>query len=117
MMRNKKKKINRKKLYLFLSVIVVCLVFIVVGVCVSFLNMKENEISRNVKLLSFIIIDIVFNILIEVSKGLSKSFGKIVYIIIDDGLFKFIDEMIKILNKYNVKVIFFMIDGNMKEYL
>lgn len=116
-MRNKKKKINRKKLYLLLSAIVVCLAFIVVGVRVSSLNMKENEISRNAKLSSSTITDIVSNTSIEVSKGPSKSSGKIAYITIDDGPSKFTDEMIKTLNKYNVKATFFMIDGNMKEYL
>ncbi|ENY8474601.1 polysaccharide deacetylase [Clostridioides difficile] len=115
-MRNKKKKINRKKLYLLLSAIVVCLAFIVVGVRVSSLNMKENEISRNAKLSSSTITDIVSNTSIEVSKGPSKSSGKIAYITIDDGPSKFTDEMIKTLNKYNVKATFFMIDGNMKEY-
>ncbi|MCW0882513.1 polysaccharide deacetylase [Clostridioides difficile] len=115
-MRNKKKKINRKKLYLLLSAIVVCLAFIVVGVRVSSLNMKENEISRNTKLSSSTITDIVSNTSIEVSKGPSKSSGKIAYITIDDGPSKFTDEMIKTLNKYNVKATFFMIDGNMKEY-
>ncbi|HIE1108378.1 TPA: polysaccharide deacetylase family protein [Clostridioides difficile] len=115
-MRNKKKKINRKKLYLLLSAIVVCLAFIVVGVRVSSLNMKENEISRNAKLSSSTITDIVSNTLIEVSKGPSKSSGKIAYITIDDGPSKFTDQMIKTLNKYNVKATFFMIDGNMKEY-
>ena len=115
-MRNKKKKINRKKLYLVLSAIVVCLAFIVVGVRVSSLNMKENEISRNAKLSSSTITDIVSNTSIEVSKGPSKSSGKIAYITIDDGPSKFTDEMIKTLNKYNVKATFFMIDGNMKEY-
>ncbi|MGS6845716.1 polysaccharide deacetylase family protein [Clostridioides difficile] len=115
-MRNKKKKINRKKLYLLLSAIVVCLAFIVVGVRVSYLNMKENEISRNAKLSSSTITDIVSNTSIEVSKGPSKSSGKIAYITIDDGPSKFTDEMIKTLNKYNVKATFFMIDGNMKEY-
>ncbi|MCP8340766.1 polysaccharide deacetylase [Clostridioides difficile] len=115
-MRNKKKKINRKKLYLLLSAIVVCLAFIVVGVRVSSLNMKENEISRNAKLSSSTITDIVSNTSIEVSKGPGKSSGKIAYITIDDGPSKFTDEMIKTLNKYNVKATFFMIDGNMKEY-
>ena len=115
-MRNKKKKINRKKLYLLLSAIVVCLAFIVVGVRVSSLNMKENEISRNAKLSSSTITDIVSNTSIEVSKGPSKSSGKIAYITIDDGPSKFTDQMIKTLNKYNVKATFFMIDGNMKEY-
>ncbi len=115
-MRNKKKKINRKKLYLLLSAIVVCLAFIVVGVRVSSLNMKENEISRNAKLSCSTITDIVSNTSIEVSKGPSKSSGKIAYITIDDGPSKFTDEMIKTLNKYNVKATFFMIDGNMKEY-
>ncbi|HBE9456292.1 TPA: polysaccharide deacetylase [Clostridioides difficile] len=115
-MRNKKKKINRKKLYLLLSAIVVCLAFIVVGVRVSSLNMKGNEISRNAKLSSSTITDIVSNTSIEVSKGPSKSSGKIAYITIDDGPSKFTDEMIKTLNKYNVKATFFMIDGNMKEY-
>ena len=115
-MRNKKKKINRKNLYLLLSAIVVCLAFIVVGVRVSSLNMKENEISRNAKLSSSTITDIVSNTSIEVSKGPSKSSGKIAYITIDDGPSKFTDEMIKTLNKYNVKATFFMIDGNMKEY-
>ncbi|EGT3784012.1 TPA: polysaccharide deacetylase [Clostridioides difficile] len=115
-MRNKKKKINREKLYLLLSAIVVCLAFIVVGVRVSSLNMKENEISRNAKLSSSTITDIVSNTSIEVSKGPSKSSGKIAYITIDDGPSKFTDEMIKTLNKYNVKATFFMIDGNMKEY-
>ena len=115
-MRNKKKKINRKKLYLLLSAIVVCLAFIVVGVRVSSLNMKENEISRNAKLSSSTITDIVSNTSIEVSKGPSKSSGKIAYKTIDDGPSKFTDEMIKTLNKYNVKATFFMIDGNMKEY-
>ena len=115
-MRNKKKKINRKKLYLHLSAIVVCLAFIVVGVRVSSLNMKENEISRNAKLSSSTITDIVSNTSIEVSKGPSKSSGKIAYITIDDGPSKFTDQMIKTLNKYNVKATFFMIDGNMKEY-
>ena len=115
-MRNKKKKINRKKLYLLLSAIVVCLAFIVVGVRVSSLNMKENEISRKAKLSSSTITDIVSNTSIEVSKGPSKSSGKIAYITIDDGPSKFTDEMIKTLNKYNVKATFFMIDGNMKEY-
>ncbi|HBF6733685.1 TPA: polysaccharide deacetylase [Clostridioides difficile] len=115
-MRNKKKKINRKKLYLLLSAIVVCLAFIVVGVRVSSLNMKENEISRNAKLSSSTITDIVSNTSIEVSKGPSKSSGKIAYITIDDGPSKFTDQMIKTLNKHNVKATFFMIDGNMKEY-
>lgn len=115
-MKNKKKKINRKKLYLLLSAIVVCLAFIVVGVRVSSLNMKENEISRNAKLSSSTITDIVSNTSIEVSKGPSKSSGKIAYITIDDGPSKFTDQMIKTLNKYNVKATFFMIDGNMKEY-
>lgn len=115
-MRNKKKKINRKKLYLLLSAIVVCLTFIVVGVRVSSLNMKENEISRNAKLSSSTITDIVSNTSIEVSKGPGKSSGKIAYITIDDGPSKFTDQMIKTLNKYNVKATFFMIDGNMKEY-
>ncbi|WP_074091052.1 polysaccharide deacetylase family protein [Clostridioides difficile] len=115
-MRNKKKKIKRKKLYLLLSAIVVCLAFIVVGVRVSSLNMKENEISRNAKLSSSTITDIVSNTSIEVSKGPSKSSGKIAYITIDDGPSKFTDQMIKTLNKYNVKATFFMIDGNMKEY-
>ncbi|HBF4284746.1 polysaccharide deacetylase family protein [Clostridioides difficile] len=115
-MRNKKKKINRKKLYLLLSAIVVCLAFIVVGVRVSSLNTKENEISRNAKLSSSTITDIVSNTSIEVSKGPSKSSGKIAYITIDDGPSKFTDQMIKTLNKYNVKATFFMIDGNMKEY-
>ncbi|MCB4302850.1 polysaccharide deacetylase [Clostridioides difficile] len=115
-MRNKKKKINRKKLYLLLSAIVVCLAFIVVGVRVSSLNMKENEISRNAKLSSSTITDIVSNTSIEVSKGPGKSSGKIAYITIDDGPSKFTDQMIKTLNKYNVKATFFMIDGNMKEY-
>ncbi|MCI9994669.1 polysaccharide deacetylase [Clostridioides difficile] len=115
-MRNKKKKINRKKLYLLLSAIVVCLAFIAVGVRVSSLNTKENEISRNVKLSSSTITDIVSNTSIEVSKGPSKSSGKIAYITIDDGPSKFTDQMIKTLNKYNVKATFFMIDGNMKEY-
>ncbi|HBG4018832.1 TPA: polysaccharide deacetylase [Clostridioides difficile] len=115
-MRNKKKKINRKKLYLLLSAIVVCLAFIVVGVRVSSLNMKENEISRNSRLSSSTITDIVSNTSIEVSKGPSKSSGKIAYITIDDGPSKFTDQMIKTLNKYNVKATFFMIDGNMKEY-
>ncbi|HBH3656155.1 TPA: polysaccharide deacetylase family protein [Clostridioides difficile] len=115
-MRNKKKKINRKKLYLLLSAIVVCLAFIAVGVRVSSLNMKENEISRNAKLSSSTITDIVSNTSIEVSKGPSKSSGKIAYITIDDGPSKFTDQMIKTLNKYNVKATFFMIDGNMKEY-
>ncbi|HBF7899342.1 polysaccharide deacetylase [Clostridioides difficile] len=115
-MRNKKKKINRKKLYLLLSAIVVCLAFIAVGVRVSSLNTKENEISRNAKLSSSTITDIVSNTSIEVSKGPSKSSGKIAYITIDDGPSKFTDQMIKTLNKYNVKATFFMIDGNMKEY-
>ncbi|WP_114108769.1 polysaccharide deacetylase family protein [Clostridioides difficile] len=115
-MRNKKKKINRKKLYLLLSAIVVCLAFISVGVRVSSLNTKENEISRNAKLSSSTITDIVSNTSIEVSKGPSKSSGKIAYITIDDGPSKFTDQMIKTLNKYNVKATFFMIDGNMKEY-
>ncbi|UUV13643.1 polysaccharide deacetylase family protein [Clostridioides difficile] len=115
-MRNKKKKINRKKLYLLLSAIVVCLAFIAVGVHVSSLNTKENEISRNAKLSSSTITDIVSNTSIEVSKGPSKSSGKIAYITIDDGPSKFTDQMIKTLNKYNVKATFFMIDGNMKEY-
>ncbi|EQE44125.1 polysaccharide deacetylase family protein [Clostridioides difficile CD109] len=78
--------------------------------------MKENEISRNAKLSSSTITDIVSNTSIEVSKGPSKSSGKIAYITIDDGPSKFTDEMIKTLNKYNVKATFFMIDGNMKEY-
>ncbi|AWH77227.1 polysaccharide deacetylase family protein [Clostridioides difficile] len=115
-MRNKKKKINRKKLYLLLSAIVVCLAFIAVGVRVSSLNTKENEISRSAKLSSSTITDIVSNTSIEVSKGPSKSSGKIAYITIDDGPSKFTDQMIKTLNKYNVKATFFMIDGNMKEY-
>ncbi|MDY6634814.1 polysaccharide deacetylase family protein, partial [Clostridioides difficile] len=62
------------------------------------------------------ITDIVSNTSIEVSKGPSKSSGKIAYITIDDGPSKFTDQMIKTLNKYNVKATFFMIDGNMKEY-
>ncbi|HBG5346545.1 TPA: polysaccharide deacetylase [Clostridioides difficile] len=115
-MRNKKKKINRKKLYLLLSAIVVCLAFIVVGIRVSSLNMKEDEISRNAKLSSSTITDIVSNTATEVSKGPSKSSGKVAYITIDDGPSKFTDQMIKTLNKYNVKATFFMIDGNMKEY-
>ncbi|MCC0784126.1 polysaccharide deacetylase [Clostridioides sp. ES-S-0108-01] len=115
-MRNKKKKINRKKLYLLLSAIVVCLAFIVVGIRVSSLNMKEDEISRNIKLSSSTITDIVSNTATEVSKGPSKSSGKVAYITIDDGPSKFTDQMIKTLNKYNVKATFFMIDGNMKEY-
>ncbi|HCJ2844217.1 TPA: polysaccharide deacetylase [Clostridioides difficile] len=112
-MRNKKKKINRKKLYLLLSAIVVCLAFVVVGARVSSLNMKENEISRNAKLSSSTITDIVSNTATEVSKGPSKSLA---YITIDDGPSKFTDQIIKTLNKYNVKATFFMIDGNMKEY-
>lgn len=115
-MRNKKKKINRKKLYLLLSAIVVCLAFVVVGARVSSLNMKENEISRNAKLSSSTITDIVSNTSTEVSKGPSKSSGKVAYITIDDGPSKFTDQIIKTLNKYNVKATFFMIDGNMKEY-
>lgn len=115
-MRNKKKKINRKKLYVLLSAIVVCLAFIVVGIRVSSLNMKEDEISRNAKLSSFTITDIVSNTATEISKGPSKSSGKVAYITIDDGPSKFTDQMIKTLNKYNVKATFFMIDGNMKEY-
>lgn len=115
-MRNKKKKINRKKLYLLLSAIVVCLAFIIVGIRVSFLNMKEDEISRNTKLSSSTITDIVSNTATEISKGPSKSSGKVAYITIDDGPSKFTDQMIKTLNKYNVKATFFMIDGNMKEY-
>lgn len=115
-MRNKKKKINRKKLYLLLSAIVVCLAFVVVGARVSSLNMKENEISRNAKLSSSTITDIVSNTATEVSKGPSKSSGKVAYITIDDGPSKFTDQIIKTLNKYNVKATFFMIDGNMKEY-
>ncbi|MCC0627964.1 MULTISPECIES: polysaccharide deacetylase family protein [unclassified Clostridioides] len=115
-MRNKKKKINRKKLYLLLSAIVVCLAFIVLGIRVSSLNMKEDEISRNIKLSSSTITDIVSNTATEVSKGPSKSSGKVAYITIDDGPSKFTDQMIKTLNKYNVKATFFMIDGNMKEY-
>lgn len=94
-------------MYLLLSAIVVCLAFIVVGVRVSSLNMKENEISRNAKLSSSTITDIVSNTSIEVSKGPSKSSGKIAYITIDDGPSKFTDEMIKTLNKYNVKATFF----------
>ncbi|MCC0644354.1 MULTISPECIES: polysaccharide deacetylase family protein [unclassified Clostridioides] len=115
-MRNKKKKINRKKLYLLLSAIVVCLAFIIIGMRVSYMNMKEDEISRNAKLSSSTITDIMSNTSAEVSKGPSKSSGKVAYITIDDGPSKFTDQMIKTLNKYNVKATFFMIDGNMKEY-
>lgn len=115
-MRNKKKKINRKKLYLLLSAIVVCLAFIIIGIRVSYMNMKEDEISRNAKLSSSTITDIISNTSAEVSKGPSKSSGKVAYITIDDGPSKFTDQMIKTLNKYNVKATFFMIDGNMKEY-
>ncbi|MGO0884182.1 polysaccharide deacetylase family protein [Clostridioides difficile] len=115
-MRNKKKKINRKKLYLLLSAVVVCLAFIIIGIRVSYMNMKEDEISRNAKLSSSTITDIISNTSAEVSKGPSKSSGKVAYITIDDGPSKFTDQMIKTLNKYNVKATFFMIDGNMKEY-
>ncbi|MGX9757800.1 polysaccharide deacetylase family protein [Clostridioides difficile] len=115
-MRNKKKKINRKKLYLLLSAIVVCLAFIIIGIRVSYMNMKEDEISRNAKLSSSTITDIISNTSAEVSKGPSKSSGKVAYITIDDGPSKFTDQIIKTLNKYNVKATFFMIDGNMKEY-
>ncbi|MCC0636693.1 MULTISPECIES: polysaccharide deacetylase family protein [unclassified Clostridioides] len=115
-MRNKKKKINRKRLYLLLSAIVVCLAFIIIGIRVSYMNMKEDEISRNAKLSSSTITDIISNTSAEVSKGPSKSSGKVAYITIDDGPSKFTDQMIKTLNKYNVKATFFMIDGNMKEY-
>ncbi|MCC0727378.1 polysaccharide deacetylase [Clostridioides sp. ZZV14-6045] len=115
-MRNKKKKINRKKLYLLLSAIVVCLAFIIIGIRVSYMNIKEDEINRNAKLSSSTITDIISNTSAEVSKGPSKSSGKVAYITIDDGPSKFTDQMIKTLNKYNVKATFFMIDGNMKEY-
>ncbi len=91
---------------MLLSAIVVCLAFIAVGVRVSSLNTKENEISRSAKLSSSTITDIVSNTSIEVSKGPSKSSGKIAYITIDDGPSKFTDQMIKTLNKYNVKATF-----------
>lgn len=115
-MRNRKKKVNKKKMYLVLSALVACLAIVIIGIQLIHKKPNVEEISRNNDLSSSTITDIVSNTSLEVSKGPSKSSGKVAYITIDDGPSKFTDQMISTLNKYNVKATFFMIDGNMKAY-
>ncbi|WP_024620071.1 polysaccharide deacetylase family protein [Metaclostridioides mangenotii] len=114
--RNKKKRINRKKVSIVLGGIVV-----VAAAAFGIVTFKNNanveeKAVRDSALANSTVMSIVSDASGEINKGPSKSAGKVAYITIDDGPSHFTDQLIKVLDKHNAKATFFMIDGNMKAH-
>lgn len=112
---NKKLKNRKIKIILYGGIICIASMLSTVKIDTIYANHNDIAITENL-LINTTLTEIVYNASKEITKGPSKSSGKVAYITIDDGPSKYTEEIIKILNKYDAKATFFMIDRNMRNY-